>query len=311
MKRRNGFTLMELLTVISIIAILVGIAVPSFNYARFLMRRTHCKGNLRAIGSAYMQMQTDDPLHGTTMPVTTSDMTLAAAGTWYMTPDPEAGQSNFVADSEDAADADLTGIGGSKAMSPSSCFVMMIREDFAQPKWFVCTSDRDAETFTIPTGVALRELTDFESPYNLSYSISYPWNSIGTDGESNVSWTSPLGTDFALAADLSPVGEGTPEDGIDPTAGDSTGNSMNHAQKGQNVLYIDGHVDWGTTNRMGMNEDNIYTVAPDGGGNEPGTAPSYSDSGGSGAAPTGIFDSVMIYYNRHGGAPEAAPGGGE
>ncbi len=301
MKHRNGFTLMELLTVIAIIAILVGIAVPSYNYAKFLMRRTHCKGNLRAIGTGFISMQTEDPIYGTTMPVTTNDLTLAQAGTWYLTPDAEAGESNYIADTEAAADEALTGMNASKKMSPSACFIMLIREDFAQPKWFNCTADEDAKSFSVPTGVPLKRLIDFPDPFNLSYSLSYAWNDPqggGSHEANNVSWTATKGTAFALASDLSPVGTG------DQVGENSKfGNSLNHGQKGQNVLYVDGHAEWGTSNRMGISNDNIFTVDD---GSQDGSVPSYSDTGGSGAAPTDSSDSVMVYYNRGGSAPEAA-----
>ena len=38
-------------------------------------------------------------------------------------------------------------------------------------------------------------------------------------------------------------------------------NSNNHAKKGQNVLYGDGHVDFVTDVFVGRNQDNIYTRA--------------------------------------------------
>jgi prepilin-type N-terminal cleavage/methylation domain-containing protein/prepilin-type processing-associated H-X9-DG protein len=289
MKRRNGFTLMELLTVIAIISILVGIAVPSYNYARFLMRRGHCQGNLRAIGTAFISMQTDDPIYGTTSPVTTNDLALAQAGTWYKTPG-----ADYIAADETLAEEALTSIGGSKAMSPSSCFVMLIREDFAQPKWFTCVADENAKDFSVPTGVKLKNLIDFPDPYNLSYSLSYPWNDPlggGTHEANNVSWTTTKGTAFALASDLSPVGN----TGADVTSNGEKGNSDNHGQEGQNVLYVDGHADWGGNNRMGVGNDNIFTVDD---GTSGGVSPSLDSSGGSGAAPNTSSDSVMVYYGR-------------
>ena len=52
MKRKAGFTLVELLAVISIIGVLVGLLLPAIQRARESARSTQCKSNLRQIGIA-------------------------------------------------------------------------------------------------------------------------------------------------------------------------------------------------------------------------------------------------------------------
>ena len=57
--RNDGFTLVELLVVISIIGLLMGILLPAMGKARAAANRTYCMSNLRQIGIA-MRAYLDD-----------------------------------------------------------------------------------------------------------------------------------------------------------------------------------------------------------------------------------------------------------
>src|SRR5262249_49754394 len=54
------------------------------------------------------------------------------------------------------------------------------------------------------------------------------------------------------------VGPQTP---TDPPKLQKMANSRNHAKKGQNVLFADGHCVWASTAFAGYKEDNIYSFA--------------------------------------------------
>jgi prepilin-type N-terminal cleavage/methylation domain-containing protein/prepilin-type processing-associated H-X9-DG protein len=51
--KENGFTLVELLVVISIITLLLGVLVPVLSKARSAALRTTCRSNLKSIGLAF------------------------------------------------------------------------------------------------------------------------------------------------------------------------------------------------------------------------------------------------------------------
>jgi len=57
--RNNGFTLVELLVVISVISLLMAILLPALGKARASAKRVHCMSNLKQIGVA-MQSYLDD-----------------------------------------------------------------------------------------------------------------------------------------------------------------------------------------------------------------------------------------------------------
>lgn len=74
---RRGFTLVELLVVIGIIAVLIGILLPTLNRAREAAKRTQCLSNLRQIGTL-LNMYAN--AHNGQVPLGTSSAAGSAAG---------------------------------------------------------------------------------------------------------------------------------------------------------------------------------------------------------------------------------------
>ncbi|MFZ5949851.1 MAG: type II secretion system protein, partial [Candidatus Rifleibacteriota bacterium] len=59
--RKNGFTLIELMIVVAIIAVLLAMAAYSFSGIRNRIRKTSCRENMRIIRKAFFLAQTENP----------------------------------------------------------------------------------------------------------------------------------------------------------------------------------------------------------------------------------------------------------
>lgn len=277
MKRLSkGFTLVELLVVIGIIALLISILLPTLNRVRESGNRVKCASNLRQIGLALRQYANEN--RANTFP-RTEGASAAFSATWG-TGGGSTSPGTGVAAASTIADPFGTAAGSQRPAQndvTASLFLLLRLQDVV-PDIFVCPSS-NGEPWNFGGGNATAQnWTNFAGfsngvSNNLTYSFQNPFANSGAVGR-GFKWNETLSSEFAIMADLNPgnsTGASTSNiDGI--TAAVSfvsttssgrqmrKGNSPNHDQDGQNVLYADGHVDFVNTPFAGVQRDNIYTA---------------------------------------------------
>ncbi len=288
--RRKGFTLVELLVVIAIIALLMGILMPALARVRQLAFRMTCGTNLAGIGKAMLIYANDY-----------EDELPRAGGRlsdW-------AGPVIWNADNRYTAYGVSQSDGSGGKATISSCFYLLVKYAEVTPKSFICKGDTGttewqlSEETNVQTGFEMIDAWDFgNTPAdNCSYSYHLPFGQyalttssepgLAVASERNPWITSPAGEpgDFSLFnPDVNPYG-GTTETAL-------RGNAISHQGDGQNVLFLDSHVEFAKRAFCSLEDDNIFTrSANQTKGDAKGTLPGYSTS----LAPMNRKDSLLVH----------------
>jgi prepilin-type N-terminal cleavage/methylation domain-containing protein/prepilin-type processing-associated H-X9-DG protein len=289
--RTKGFTLVELLVVIGIIALLISILLPSLNKARETANRAKCASNLHQIGLAILLYQNEN---NQLSPRTIEDTTTSPAPTWGYNGSPST----------------LDPFSGAEgANNVTASFFLLARIEQLTPAVFICPSS-NAEAWDFGGGSnSAQNWLDWNGTTGITKNLSYSYeNPFASQAAISNGWQqkNPDAT-YAIASDLNP-GFSVPNATINVTNVSTTapssqmrdGNSPNHQQDGQNVLYGDGHAEWMNNPFCGTQHDNIFTgqnsiasssTPP---ANYPFISGGVCSRGNTGASPRDNLDSVLL-----------------
>ncbi|MHC4563023.1 MAG: type II secretion system protein [Planctomycetota bacterium] len=251
---RRGFTLIELMVVISIIMLLATIFTPTIRAAFRAAMIAKCRANVGKIAQACVQYAEDDRYHrgwGVAKSLPTVDVTSA---NW--------------ANMEDGNPA---------------CLWLLVRHSFAARETFLCP-----EAGTRLRNYAAAEDDDaFIYEENRGSSLSYSYTSMVGPLRDETTIIDDIGTSLVILADKNPRAEFNSSELSDPGLGDYTEDTLNHRpadrssehrSSGQNIARLDGSAEWFVDSGKDSNNGNDIYAANDSGDDSSGERSAIDDA---------------------------------
>ncbi|MEW6252842.1 MAG: hypothetical protein AB1716_19570 [Planctomycetota bacterium] len=278
---------------ILILVLLLAILLPSLARAREIAKRAVCAANQRALGQCFRVYSNENRDWWPAHPFAVAPLEDAAAE-----PGPPPGRHSVrwvgTMGSNDFLKISENSTKSPERNHPSRALFLLVINGSATSRTFVCPSSRDIEDLMRnhgPDAPAQRSPVacnpgvtrfDFVGYHTLSYGYQLPFGPRARPHEN-------LDPRMAMLADKGPYyeaggpgleGTETTRDqrsAVNPPAEASAGgtgdeirakpdrfwrpyNSRNHHGEGQNVLFVDSHVEFVKRPIVGVNYDNIYTL---------------------------------------------------
>ena len=215
----------EVAAMAAVLVLFMSVLLPAFGLARQKQWQSHCQSHFGGIYGGLADYVSD---HDGQLPT----VAMAQGGPWWK-----------------------VGTQGPESPSNARRLWLLVKDEYARMEDFLCPARRDSAV-PDPATFVVANYNDFPARAYIHFSVRI-------DGPQ--SSRPALGRKKVFLADLNPLSEQFPRDisaspSIDLCDSLLKANSRNHRQRGQNILFCDGSVEFTKTRRTSVSDDDIYIL---------------------------------------------------